>query len=411
MNHEPVIQAGILGAVSSRYILDGPFSRSEEPDGSVLYKPLSPESAFTLPEVKIGIGFHWERTVPQTFRGALRIHPDGLMVNQVPLEEYIRSVISSEMKASAPLEFLKAHAIVSRSWLIAMLDKEQREKDSGETADSGCHTEITFNDEYRCREITRWYDRESHRRFDVCTDDHCQRYQGISQMITPAVDRAVTETRGLVLSYGGKVCDARFSKCCGGMTEIFPSAWEDRDIPYLRSISDTAPDGSCYCATDDRRLLDSVLNNYDLDSPGFHHWEETLSQEDASRLIAEKTGINLGGIIELRPLSRGESGRITRLLIRGTAGSIIIGKELEIRRVLSSSHLKSSAFDVIASDKSGTPVTGDEIPDRFLISGRGWGHGVGLCQIGAAAMSAQGADHMSILKHYFTDAEIIHLYH
>lgn len=409
LSREPVIQAGILGATGSGYILNGPFSRREEADGCVVFTPQSPDCSFTLPEVKIGIGFHWERVEPQQFRGSLRIHPDGLMVNEVALEEYLRSVISSEMKSTAPIEFLKAHAIVSRSWLIAMLRRERFGMEA--TGEShGAHSHITVDPEFGCREIIRWYDREAHTRFDVCTDDHCQRYQGISRGISPEVDRAVNETRGMVLLYDGEVCDARFSKCCGGITEEYSSAWEDRDMPYLRSVADIAPDGTCNCATEDKALLSTILNGYDLDSPGFHHWDVLLLQEEVSALVREKTGTDPGRIIELRPLSRGKSGRITRLLLRGTRESLIVGKELEIRRVLSPTHLKSSAFDVTPVGICGHSGDGGEIPAGFRLSGRGWGHGVGMCQIGAAAMASRGASHKSILNQYFTDAEIITLY-
>ena len=406
-DREPVIQAGILGAVGTRHMLHGPFGRAEQPDGSLLLTPLSADASFTIPEVRIGIGFHWERIEPQRFHGALRIHPDGLMVNEVALEDYLLSVVSSEMKATAPVEFLKAHAIVSRSWLIAMLEKGRM--GNGETSHSA-HTRISFDEEQGCREITRWYDREAHTRFDVCTDDHCQRYQGISRAASPAVEQAVRETRGVVLAYDGKVCDARFSKCCGGATEEYSSAWEDADVPYLRSVSDTDAEGYCFCATDDAGLLASILNGYDLDSPGFHRWEESLTQDDAATLIAGKTGIDVGAVVSLRPLSRGKSGRVTRLLVKGTKDSLIIGKELEIRRVLSPSHLKSSAFEVIALGKDSRPAKDGQVPERFIFSGRGWGHGVGMCQIGAAAMAARGAGHKSILNHYFTDAELITLY-
>lgn len=407
-SREPVIHAGILGATGSGYILDGPFERVEA-DGCLLLRPLSPEASVLLPEVRIGIGFHWERVEPQRFHGALRVHPDGLMVNEVALEEYLRSVISSEMKATAPTEFLKAHAIVSRSWLIAMLERGRNGMDAaGES--HGAHTHISFDNALGCREIIRWYDREAHTRFDVCTDDHCQRYQGISRGISAEVDRAVSETRGMVLAYGGEVCDARFSKCCGGMTEEYSSAWEDRDMPYLRSVADTDADGGCHCATEDPVLLGSVLNGYDLDNPGFHHWEEVITQAELSRTAMEKTGTDFGSIVGLQPLSRGKSGRITRLLIRGTKDSLIVGKELEIRRVLSPSHLKSSDFEATPLDKDGLTAVPGEIPAAFRLSGRGWGHGVGMCQIGAAAMASRGASYQSILNHYFTDAELITLY-
>lgn len=405
---EPVINVGILGASDDKFILDGDFMRSENSDGSTLYTPSSSGCTFTLPDVRIGIGFHWERMETQTFRGALRICSDGLVINNVPLEEYLCSVISSEMRSSAPAEFLKAHAIVSRSWLLAMLD---REKEQTEALPDNCHmgggahTIVTENSQYDCREIIRWYDREAHTRFDVCADDHCQRYQGITKAISPEVGKAVRETRGQVLVFDGKICDARFSKCCGGITEDFQSAWEDREIPSLRSVKDCDADGRCYCDTDDTGLLQTILNDYDLDAPGFFQWETTLDQRQASYLIKNKTGIDPGDIIYLQPVSRGKSGRITRLLVKGTRNSFMIGKELEIRRILSPTHLKSSAFTIKT-----IMTPGSTLPERFILSGKGWGHGVGMCQIGAAVMASQGASCSDILSHYFTDTDIIRLY-
>ncbi len=407
---EPVIKVGILGATGSEYILNGDFERSEDIDGSILFSPSSPGSFFTLPQVRIGIGFHWERVEPQSFRGALRIHPDGLITNEIPTEEYLRSVISSEMKATAPMEFLKAHAILSRSWLMAMLEKEHAVDQTTSLEAPGGHVRVHFDNRHQCREIVRWYDREAHTRFDVCADDHCQRYQGISRLISQQADKAVRETHGIVLSYDGKVCDTRFSKCCGGRTEEFSTAWEDTEIPYLKSVSDDAPGGRCLCETDDRDILGSVLNDYDLESPDFFKWETVIPQEEISRLITEKTGIDLGAILKLEPLARGKSGRIYRLLIQGEKDSLIIGKELEIRRVLSPTHLKSSAFDIAATSNEGNSVAKGEIPRSFILSGHGWGHGVGLCQIGAAAMACDGADYKSILNHYFTNAKLIPLY-
>lgn len=410
MINEPIIRAGILGAVDSQYILHGDFQQTKEADNSVLLRPLSDDAYFTLPRVKIGIGFHWERIEPQSFRGALRICHDGLIINEIAVEEYLRSVISSEMKSTAPMEFLKAHAILSRSWLMAMLAKKETGKDCHSTGIAAEHLQTMVDEEYLCNEIVRWYDRENHSRFDVCTDDHCQRYQGISREISPEADIAVKETRGVVLTYNGEVCDARFSKCCGGSTEEFSTAWENIDVPYLKSIHDIAPDSSCYCATTDRTLLESILNGYDLDSPDFFNWTEQISQAELADLLSQKGGIKLGKIIELRPLSRGTSGRISRLLIKGTDSSIIIGKELEIRRLLSTTHLKSSSFDVTPVDTFGNPITNGSIPDSFIITGHGWGHGVGLCQIGAAAMASNGDDYKTILNHYFTNAELTTLY-
>lgn len=410
MISEPIIRAGILGAVDSQYILYGEFNQIEDADKSIVFHPLSDDAYFTLPKVKIGIGFHWERVEPQSFHGSLRICPDGLMINEIAVEEYLRSVISSEMKATAPIEFLKAHAILSRSWLMAMLARKKSEQNCGEGECRAANSENCFDKEHGCREIIKWYDRECHNRFDVCTDDHCQRYQGISREISQEADSAVRETRGIVLTFNGEVCDARFSKCCGGTTEVFSTAWESADVPYLKSIRDIAPNGECYCATNDRKLLESILNGYDLDSPNFFDWEERLSQTELTDLLLSKGGINLGKIIELRPLSRGKSGRISRLLIKGSEDSLIVGKELEIRRLLSPTHLKSSSFDVTPIDSFGNPISNNTIPDSFIFSGHGWGHGVGLCQIGAAAMASKGADYKTILNHYFRNAELTPLY-
>lgn len=407
MIEQPVIKVGILGAEDGSYTLHGRFVSEVLPDGSRLFTPEQPEAFFTLPAVKIGIGFHWQRRMPQSFRGALMITPDNLIINVITLEEYLASVISSEMNADAPAEFLKAHAIVSRSWLVAMLRREQTGADAPAT---GCHALLRHDPELGCREIVRWYDREAHNRFDVCADDHCQRYQGIARTASPRVFDAIKTTRGMVLATAdGEVCDARFSKCCGGVTEEFAAAWEDVDVPYLHSVSDIAPDGHIYCATTDRALLSSVLNDYDLASPSIFHWQESVGQQLLRQLLAEKVGVDAGYILALEPLSRGKSGRITRLLIRGTRESIVVGKELEIRRLLSSTHLKSSAFTVTAEGVLVTPE-GERVPERFVIDGRGWGHGVGMCQIGAAAMAAEGHTCESILNHYFTDADITRIY-
>jgi SpoIID/LytB domain protein len=397
---QPTIKVGILGATDGRYLLNGDFQATKLPDGSCCFRPLSEQATFTLPNVKIGIGFHWERCESQTFQGALIITPDNLIINELQVEQYLRSVISSEMNAAAPLEFLKAHAIVARSWLLAMLENS-RKPTSG-----CCHHELKhYNSDYGCEEITRWYDREAHNRFDVCADDHCQRYQGINRATTDTVVSAIEQTAGIALTYRGQVCDARFSKCCGGLTEEFSAAWEDRQVPYLRSIRDVDSEGKCYCNSATPGLLRTIVNNYDLDSPDFFDWEVTLTQSEIHDLIRRKSNLDVGDILELKPLHRGASGRITRLLIRATNRSIIIGKELEIRRILSETHLKSSNFTV-------TPIMlpGNLIPSKFIIHGRGWGHGVGMCQIGAAVMAANGADYKTILNHYFKDAELTRLY-
>jgi stage II sporulation protein D len=348
--------------------------------------------AFALDDVTIGIGFHWERKERQVFRGAFRLikRPAGLtVINDVPLEEYVTSVISSEMSASCPIELLKAHAVISRSWLwFPKANPSTPAKAQGQRLDS--------------REILRWYGREAHPDFDVCADDHCQRYQGITKAFSPAAAEAVRATTGEFLRYNGAICDARFSKCCGGITERYATAWEDQKIPYLESIYDGAaqsrsynPEGwigsspPAYCNTDDSELLSRVLPGFDQETRDFYRWQVSYTREELADLISTRLGVNLGPIRDLDALARGPSGRIYRLKIIGERDSIIIGKELEIRRALSPTHLYSSAFLV------------DKESDRFVLKGAGWGHGVGLCQIGAAVMANDGKTYTEILQHYY----------
>ena len=362
---------------------------------------------FDLMDVTIGIHFHWERQETQKFKGTLRLIDEGehlTAVNRLPLEDYLRSVISSEMKATSHIELLKAHAVISRSWLLAQ--KAKAKKLDG-TYCSGYQNE---------QEYIRWYDREDHRNFDVCADDHCQRYQGITRACTPAVHEAVERTQGEVLTYGGDICDARFSKCCGGATERFENTWEAVPHPYLTSLFDapakktadlsreedarawilSAP--PAFCHTDDRAILAEVLNDYDLETRHFFRWTENRTAGELSALMREKLGIDFGDILDLVPIERGNSGRIIRLLVKGSRQSLTIGKELVIRKALSPTHLYSSAFVV---EKEG---------DTFTFHGAGWGHGVGLCQIGAAVMSAQGYGYRDILQHYFKGSEITKIY-
>lgn len=355
--------------------------------------PSDPAScAFALDDVTIGIGFHWERKERQVFRGALRLvnREAGLtVINDVSLEEYVTSVISSEMSASCPLEMLKAHAVISRSWLWFPKSSPSRvRRVQSPNLDS--------------HEILRWYGREAHPDFDVCADDHCQRYQGITKAFSPAASEAVRATAGEFLRNNGAICDARFSKCCGGITERYATAWEDVAIPYLESIYDgRAQPGSyspetwirsappAYCNTDDLKLLSRVLPGFDQETRDFYRWQVAYTPEELADLIKSRLGADLGPIRDLQALARGPSGRIYRLKITGERGYIIIGKELEIRRALSSTHLYSSAFVV------------DKEPGRFVIRGAGWGHGVGLCQIGAAVMSNEGKTYAEILQHYY----------
>lgn len=364
---------------------------------------------FDLLDVTIGISFHWERREDQKFKGSLRIIDEGkhlTAVNILPLEEYLLSVISSEMKATSNLELLKAHAVISRSWLLAQKAKAARA--GGEAYCSCRETE---------EEIVRWYDREDHARFDVCADDHCQRYQGISRAYTPAVREAVEATWGEVLMYGEEICDARFSKCCGGVSERFEYTWEPVVHPYLEAVYDAAgagevPDLSdeeaaaewilsappAFCHTEDAAILSGVLNDYDLETRHFYRWQVRYTAEELSALVREKTGIDFGTVTDLVPVERGASGRLVRLRVVGTRRTMVIGKELFIRRALSPTHLYSSAF-VVRREGS-----------DFVLHGAGWGHGVGLCQIGAAVMGAQGYTYREILAHYFKHSTLTRIY-
>ena len=337
-----------------------------------------PDASFAIDDVTIGIGFHWERKERQVFRGGLRIlRRKGLtVINDVPLEDYVASVISSEMSASCPLELLQAHAVISRSWLCYP-------KLYPESLGPG-NVSIRKGDE-----ITRWYGREAHSDFDVCADDHCQRYQGITKDHSPSVSEAVKATAREVLQYDGRVCDARFYKCCGGLTDEYRTAWDDREVPYLISLPDTDENGRVYCDTKDKTLLAQILPGFDQETQDFYHWTVTYSGEEIRDLLIARLEEDLGVVTELEPLQRGPSGRIIRLRIAGEKKQLIIGKELEIRRALSRSHLYSSAFDVERSES------------KFVLRGKGWGHGVGLCQIGAAVMASRGKDYQEILRHYY----------
>ena len=383
----------------------------------------SPSSdSFTLHDVTIGKGFHWEQRQKQTFLGTLRLMVDGdkvLAINELPVEDYLESVIASEMSADSHPELLKAHAVISRSWVH--YQKQLRMKAQGEQTSK---PSIVRKE----GEVLRWYDREEHALFDVCADDHCQRYHGIDrlEMTDDKYDYpvelkaqlegkhikakdAVDATRGEVLTYGGELCDARFSKCCGGQTEEFQYCWDDTPKPYLQSVADP------FCNTNDERVLRQVLRDYDQQTiPSFYRWTVEYTQDELSDLIARKTQLDLGTITDLIPLSRGKSGRIWRLQLVGTKGTFIIGKELEIRRALSETHLLSSAFDVeiiqAPASPADVPPLSSEIPPlsplRFILRGRGWGHGVGLCQIGAAMMAEKGYSYRDILLHYYPGAEI-----
>ena len=324
------------------------------------------DGTFTLHGVTIGKQFHWQQAEDQTFQGALRILSDAgqlIAINDVPLEDYVTSVISSEMNAEAPIELLKAHAVISRTWSIPRWQHKP------------CRIAPV-------RGPVRWYDHTGHTHFDVCADDHCQRYQGIGRL-TSSARAAVEATSGLVLTYDGELCDARFSKCCGGTTELFSTCWADVDYPYLQPVS--CP----FCGYASTDLLHRSLNSYDLPTADFHDWQVAYTREELSALIERKGQLSIGLLLHLQPLQRGASGRISLLRLVGTEGIVEVGKELEIRRLLSPSHLLSSAFEV------------EETPDGFLLHGRGWGHGVGLCQIGAARMAEEGYSYEQILAYYY----------
>jgi stage II sporulation protein D len=373
-------------------------------------------ATFALFDVLIGKRFHWERPENQTFRGnlLLRLRQDGTMaiINEIPLEEYLRSVVSSEMSAASPLEFLKAHAIISRSWLLAALAKKGMEGKAADAAPSSIEGKGA---------VIRWYNREEHDLFDVCADDHCQRYQGLTKIISGRPEEAVSATRGTVLTYGEEICDARFSKACGGLTEDFATAWEGLKVPYLTSVPDSKlphppieteaqarewilSSPEAYCRLEDEALMGEVLPGFDRETKDFFRWKVVYSQDVLSALVQEKSGLDLGTVQEFKPLLRGPSGRICRLGVTGSKGSVIVGKELEIRRWLSPTHLLSSAFVVDAKrDRRGRVET-------FTLHGAGWGHGVGLCQIGASVMAFRGFAAAEILTHYFTGARIRRIY-
>ena len=375
---KPVVSVGVMSAETIAYSVDGV---TRNVDANSLCEVRS--DAITLHDVVIGKQFHWEQKQQQIFSHTMRFIAEGKMVtavNVLPVEDYLQSVISSEMSAEAPLEFLKAHAIISRSWLLAQISRK-----SGGTRRK--YKSLTVTDQ----EIVKWYDHDDHTNFDVCADDHCQRFQGIGD-VNEAVRSAVRDTSGMVLWHSDQICDARFSKCCGGVTEEFSACWEPEDYGYLASVEDP------YCDTHDHALLAKALKGYDRTTTDFYRWRVEYRAAELSALVREKSGIDFGEIIGLTPLQRGKSGRITRLRIEGSQRTMIVGKELEIRKWLSPTHLQSSAFDV---EKSG---------DTFILAGKGWGHGVGLCQIGAAVMSAKGFTCEQILAHYYPGSTLKKLY-
>ena len=437
---QPDVTVGIVSAQKIHFSLNKPYLAKGEKvlgeqvvefsEGGVLWNgnqysqltfhPQSADASFSLSDVTIGVNFHWERKETQTFLGTLRfvVESDKIVaINELPVEKYLESVISSEMSATSSLELLKAHAVISRSWLLAQMKKRREVAESGNNFFSFTKKEDT---------LIRWYDREDHTLFDVCADDHCQRYQGITKETSPHVAEAIRQTKGQILMDGEEICDARFSKCCGGITEEFQYCWENTPKTYLTAVRDialgvehTQPNLTneeeaekwirfnppAFCNTQDKKILSEVLNDYDQETVNFYRWKETLSQEKLQQLIADKLKMDLGAILDMKAVERGKSGRISKLQIIGTEKTFTIGKELEIRRTLSDSHLLSSAFvvDIYDKDEQG-------VPQRFELIGAGWGHGVGLCQIGAAVMGEQGYHYDAILLHYYQGAEIKKLY-
>lgn len=437
----PVVHVGILSEHEIRFELSGSFSDPDKliyPAGTYVarYRDeaieldaggrksvygsnlfLQPDNVktttFTIRDVTIGINFHWQKKEDQIFKGSLRLVAlldKILAINILPVEDYLISVISSEMSATSSVEMLKAHAVISRSWLLAQTEKGKSLQSSDDKYQSAYITDD---------ELILWYDREDHSEFDVCADDHCQRYQGVTRATTPLVEQAVGQTAGEVLTYLGRLCDTRFSKCCGGVTELFENTWEPIGHPYLQRIYDNT--GVCpeaftdltgeeasrawimsspeaFCNTTDKKVLSQVLNDYDQTTHDFYRWRVSYNATELGNLIRKRIGIDFGAVHELIPIQRGTSGRIIKLKVVGSLKTMTLGKELEIRKALSETHLYSSAF-VVEKVKEGESVS-------FILHGAGWGHGVGLCQIGAAVMGSRGYSYRDILMHYFRGAEL-----
>ncbi len=444
---EPVISVGIISAKTITFVLFGDFRINDQPqilngictaelrqgklycvvngklipaERELIFSPSNPEAEyFSLKDVTIGSHFHWERREKESFRGSIKILASGDLVhaiNLINLEEYLISVISSEMSPKCKNNLLKAHAVISRSWILSQIERSARKGSLAPQHGHGTSSET---------EIIKWYDREDHELFDVCADDHCQRYQGITKIHSDRVELAVTQTKGLALLYHDTICDARFSKSCGGISESFENVWEDTPHEYLSPVVDykfepdemdldlriehnaqewikTSP--AVFCNTADKKIIEQILPDFDQETKDFFRWTVRYSQEQLSGIINRKTGIDFGLIKDLIPVERGHSGRIIKLKIVGTKREMIIGKELEIRKSLSLTHLYSSAFYVEKAElKNGVPAL-------FRLRGAGWGHGVGLCQIGAAVMAERGYNFDEILLHYYKNARLAKIY-
>ncbi|MDA3816063.1 MAG: SpoIID/LytB domain-containing protein [Prolixibacteraceae bacterium] len=440
LNTEPSVNVGIALYTSLKLELKGTFLLDGKPVKPGLYdttiesgfistnfstgsntitlKPETNNSTFVLKDVTIGIGFHWEKHEEQEFEGELTMQLENgkiRVVNKVLLEMYLKTVISSEMSAMNDMELLKTHAVVSRSWLLAQIIKSEECKQAQKSG-----SQVKTDDRGVVLEITKWYDREDHETFDVCADDHCQRYQGITKVVSENAQKAVEATRGKVLAFNNEICDARFSKCCGGISEDFSNVWQPVHVPYLTAVRDLPqselPDDfdaetfiranpDSFCKTNDGNVLSQVLIDFDRSTHDFYRWKVEYTQDEICELVKRKSGFDFEKIQDIVPLERGESGRIIRLQIVGTKRTIVVGKELEIRKWLSDSHLYSSAFVVERTfDADGA------IPLRFILHGAGWGHGVGMCQIGAAVMCRNGYRSEDVLRHYYPGAKVAVLY-
>ncbi len=383
----------------------------------IIFKPLDEDTdSFLIKDVTIGVKFHWERKEKQRFQGSLklkRVDNKIVVINILPVEKYLISVISSEISSKSSIQLLKSHAIVSRSWILAQLERtDSVDKQNGNYFESET-------------EIIKWYDRKEHLLFNVCADDHCQRYHGVIKIFSNTALTAIEETKGIVLTFDDTICDTRYSKSCGGITESFGNVWDSKDYKYLSSVVDYKyyPENydlnfsdeniarkwikgnpSGYCNTSDQKILSQVLLDFDQETRDFYRWKVEYSQKELSDIIKSKSNIDFGDILDLVPVERGDSSRLTKLKIIGTKKILTIGKELEIRKILSKSHLYSSAILIDKSDIQ------NNIPQKFIISGAGWGHGVGLCQIGAAVMASIGYQFDEILLHYFKDAKLKKIY-
>ncbi len=446
---EPIINVGILSSTQIEFELNGIFFDLNKTEYSgkqvaklengkirfnnnlsdeLIFESKTNDASFDLIDVVIGINFHWERKENQRFKGSLKLIVENgqlTAINKIGVEDYLTSVISSEMSATASDELLKAHAVISRSWLLCPLQKTRTTPIAiGE--EQRPETEFkTIKDQLSTVNYTKWYERDAHTHFDVCADDHCQRYQGITRASTMAVEKAIEATRGEVLMSDNEICDARFSKSCGGASETFENCWAPEHYSYLTKVIDNpvAPESyehdltieanaekwirhspEAFCNTSDKKVLAQVLNNYDQETTDFYRWKVEYTQAEISELLARRSGIDFGEIIDLIPIKRGESSRLIELQIIGTKQSIIVGKELELRKWLSNSHLYSSAFVVDKYDLE------NGIPQKFVLTGAGWGHGVGLCQIGAAVMGEKGYLYKDILLHYFRGADLKRIY-